>query len=678
MKRLTFPLIMLALVFLPACSLLNPGEGPNGNNNLDDLEGQWIRIASNNPASDGMIIEMSGNSGTIIDKAGSGFSVGDIKWKDIEAVDGENYLHSELGSDYNYYAGSIELRGDDTLRVSVASSGAGNVQKWVREGTYTPGQNTQKLECSITTPTVLTNGPAEVDYLIDCVLDITEAVTIEPGVVIQISENGGIGVYDAGTLKAQGTEAEPIIIQGTSPQKGWWRGIHMETSSSNNVLEHVRIEDAGSNYVYCCNEKAALFLKGARLTVNNLTIKNGKSNGIVARKGTEFDTYQEVKIQGQDDYPLYFYPEVAGYLDGTASDYSGNGKDFVYLTQGDITETTTWPRNNVPYRMDGEVLDITAPFKLEAGVEIVVESDGGIGVYDEGSFNVEGTAAAPVVIRGVDDVRGYWRGIQIESNKLANSMNYMEVSNAGSNYVYCCNEIGSMYLKDGRASIKNSTFRKGAAYGIIAKDKFSFADFESNTITDHAREPMLIAVERAGELDGVASSFSGNDRDFIEIFEGQVTQEITMPANNVPYKITTNRVIDVKEKFNILPGVVIAFAENAGLGVYDDGVLNADGTASEKIIFRGTDASAGYWRGIHTETNSNSNLLRHVELRHAASNYVYCCNSKAALFVKDGKMKVESSYIADNDGCGIFVRAGATLTESGNTFANNTDGHICN
>ncbi|MEZ4851034.1 MAG: hypothetical protein R3B93_20945, partial [Bacteroidia bacterium] len=112
--------------------------------------------------------------------------------------------------------------------------------------------------------------------------------------------------------------------------------------------------------------------------------------------------------------------------------------------------------------------------------------------------------------------------------------------------------------------------------------------------------------------------------------------------------------------------------------VYDNGTLNAVGTASNKIIFRGKENVKGYWRGIHTETNSNSNEITHAEIANAGSNYVYCCNDIAGLIVKDGKMKVTNSYIHDNDGCGIFVKSGATLEESGNTFANNTDGNICN
>ncbi|MEM6925828.1 MAG: hypothetical protein AAF602_02770 [Myxococcota bacterium] len=45
--------------------------------------------------------------------------------------------------------------------------------------------------------------------------------------------------------------------------------------------------------------------------------------------------------------------------------------------------------------------------------------------------------------------------------------------------------------------------------------------------------------------------------------------------------------------------------------------------------------------------------------------------------MKSGTMDLNQSTVTDNDGCGVAVGAG-TLTESGNTFAANENGNICN
>ncbi|MEO9893708.1 hypothetical protein [Aurantibacter sp.] len=476
----------------------SPEEEQQEELTLDKLTGSWIRIASNNIPNDGMIIEMKDAEGKITDKAGSSFNDGDIKWKDIEAIDAENYTYEELGSDYSYYNAFMELKGDDTLRISVGSSGAGNIQKWVHEGEYTPvseqvSTETQKIDCDITVETTLTNGPAEIDYVVDCVIDVTAPLIVEAGVVIQFNENAGIGVYDDGSLTVNGSDTEPVVMQGEEATKGYWRGIH------------------------------------------------------------------------------------------------------------------------------------------------------------------------------------------IQSNKLSNSLNYLQISDAGGNYVYCCNDASSIYLKDGMAAITNTEISNGKSYGIIATDNFEFNGYSENIITTHELAPLKLTMERIGEIDGVSSSYQGNDKNYIIIDDSGINEKITMKATDVPYRIELNKVIDVQARLDVEAGVEIVFEENAGLGVYDNGIINAIGTENEPIIFRGSEDISGFWRGIHTETNSSSNIIRYAEVKNAGSNYVYCCNDKAAIYIKSGQLTVEYSLIAQSGGCGINVNSNANFIELENEFNDNgTEGDVCN
>lgn len=674
MKRILLPFAVMALLFTTSCDLTNgPGENEN---DLTRLEGSWIRIASNNPSADGIIITLTGTDGIIKDKAGSGFQNGDAKWANIESVDSENYIYEELGSDYNYYGGTMILRSDDTLRISISSSGAGNVQKWVREGEYIPGGNTQEISGSISTDTKLVNGPAAIDYCVVGVLDVTAKLTIEPGTVIAFAENAGIGVYDNGALTAVGTSAEPIVLKGKSSVQGYWRGIHMETNTLDNQFDFVTISDAGSNYVYCCNEFASLYLKDGKASIKNTTIANGGSFGIYAKESVEFVSFEKNTITTHKGAPMFIHLERTGELDGTGSDYSGNDEDFVRILESSMDQETIMPANNVPYLLEGKVVDIKKALTIEAGVQIVVKENGGIGVYDDGSLNIAGTAASPVVIKGAAEVKGFWRGIHIETNSINNKFSYAQISDAGSNYIYCCNTISTIFLKGGKLEMTNSTLSNGQGYGLYANADASLAGYSQNTITSHDDLPLYMTAERFGELDGLSSSYTGNTQDYLGMFGSDISSSTTWYPAGVPYLVEA--VIDVKDPLTIEPGTEIAFTEQGGLGIYDQGSLNAEGTAVDNIIFRGLQSTQGYWRGIHTETNSNSNVLRHVEIAGAGSNYVYCCNEKANLFVKSGKMTVENSKITESGGCGIVVRAAATLTESGNTFFNNTDGDICN
>ncbi len=652
---------------------------------LDNLNGEWIRIASNNPIADGMIIDMAGTSGKIVDKAGSNFQVGDVKWNAIEIKDAENFDYQELGSDYNYYPAVMELRSDDTLRINVGSSGAGNIQKWVREGQYTPGDGqdpgpatTVTLGCTISESLTLKNGPAAVDYFVDCVVDVTAPLIIEPGTVIQFAENSGLGIYNEGTLNAVGTDTAPITFSGSTDLGGWWRGVHIETRSVNNRLENVRIENAGSNYVYCCNDIASLLLKGAKITLKNVTLAEGGGNGLIVLGNTEFDAYNNITINTHKDYPVQIAPSALTAFDGISSNYSGNEKDFVFVLDGNIGTPTTWEALNVPYLVEGKVLDITQPLTIEAGAEVVFQENGGLGVYDEGSLTVNGQASSPVIMRGANPIRGFWRGVHIETTSLANSLNHLQLSDAGSNYVYCCNEKGSLFLKAGTATVTNSTFSNGKSYGIVTRPDFEFTDYNGNTITTHELAPMYIEAKTMGELDGRVSSYVGNDKDYLLISNGAIREDVTVQPTDVPFRIEGGAVIDITARMNLLAGVEIEFEQNSGLGVYDNGIFNAIGTATQKIVFRGSEDSVGFWRGIHTETNSTNNVISHAEIRNAGSNYVYCCNDPAALFVKAGQIKVDNTFISKSGGCGIVAKSNATLTEENNTFSENAEGDICN
>ena len=677
--------IFLCLISLLMFSCQPEEDVPGGGQaDIKILQGDWIRVESNNPSADFIKVNVNGANGTITDKAQSPFGDGAVKWKGIAPSGEKSFAYEELGSDGNYYPSTITLITNDELSISVDNSGSGNAQKWVRDdGTLGPDgsggpSTTQELECRISEETVLVNGPAAVDYRATCVVDITAKLTIEPGVVIEFEENAGLGIYDGGIIQAAGTAAEPIEFKGTTARSGWWRGIHIETKSSSNTLAHVKIAHAGANYVYCCNEVASVFLKEAEIVLDHLELSLGDGFGIYSRGDTELPAYNQVTITSHEEAPLYFPIETLGYLDGVKSTYTGNKDAYIRIYNSDVSQDTELPANEVPYLTDGEVIDIRAgQLTVNAGVEWVMKESAGLGVYDEGALTIQGTSANPVIIRGEEATPGFWRGIHIESNTSKNQISFARISEAGGNYVYCCNEASTIYLKDGgKLSIDNSVLSNGESYGMEIGPKADLTLFSQNQITTHQKPPLLIAAEAISALDGDKSSFSGNSRDFVEIREGSdVKNPTTFLPHDVPYLI--GHVIDITESLQIDAGAELVFEEQGGLGVYDNGSLNAEGTASDKIIFRGRNNVQGFWRGIHVETNSTRNVIRHAELKNAGGNYVYCCNNPAGLYLKSGRFEVSNTAVQDNGGCGIFVKGG-TLTESGNVFASNEAGHICN
>ncbi|MEO0603855.1 MAG: hypothetical protein AAF211_20635, partial [Myxococcota bacterium] len=640
---------------------------------LAELEGTWVRVESNNPANDFMKVEVVGDAGTIVDASSSSFSENEVKWQAITPSGPASFSYLELGSDRGRYDATLTIVSEDELEIAVGNSGAGNTQKWWRDDGTIVDTSAQVLDCSIDTDTVLRAGPAPVDYIASCVVDVTAMLTIEPGVVIEFESDAGLGVYDNGFLNAEGTAEAPIVFRGLRDERGFWRGVHTEADT---VLEHVSVENAGSNYVYCCNEAAAVFAKDGRLSMESTTIRDSGALGLALRNGVTLTRYGQNTITGSVDAPVRADFELAGNFDGLGSDYTGNDVDFIELATTRVDRATTLPPANVPYRVEDGVVDVTDALRIEAGVEIHMQADAGIGVFDGGSLDLAGSAGQPVVIRGAQAVRGFWRGIHVETNSLSNRFSYAEIAHTGSDYVYCCNDIAAVYLKGGRLSISDSILSEGSSYGVYANADAQL-QFDRNTIRTHSEAPLYLAAERAGELDGLGSTYENNGENYVRIFNSDVSQTTFWPRNAVPYLIG-QFVVDVTEGLSIEPGAEVVFEENAGIGVYNNGSLNAVGSASAPIVFRGRQDVPGFWRGIHTETTSVLNEISHGTIQNAGSNYVYCCNVSAGLLVRRGTMNLNQSTIADNDGCGVSVNSSATLTESGNTFANNEDGNICN
>jgi hypothetical protein len=163
MKTITKSCILFVLAFaIAACSKddgpamedpkgENPQEKPDEENpepqyNLDALQGKWYRAYSNNPDSDGMEVTVTDDQGEVTTSVGSDFPLNSMKWKDIIGIAQNEFEHKELGSDSNYYDASMDLSQDDTLRIYVGHSAAGNAQKWVR--TYTePEPEPEIHEC---------------------------------------------------------------------------------------------------------------------------------------------------------------------------------------------------------------------------------------------------------------------------------------------------------------------------------------------------------------------------------------------------------------------------------------------------------------------------------------------------------------------------------------------------
>lgn len=125
---------------------------------------------------------------------------------------------------------------------------------------------------------------------------VQAALTIEPGVTLEIGGKIGISIENGGSLSAQGTAELPITIKddGTS---GPWAGLWFLTMSENNLLDHVHITNGGMSTPSAAwgeieDERAAVSVgydtPGA-LTMRNSSVTNSRGWGVYVESDSELE-----------------------------------------------------------------------------------------------------------------------------------------------------------------------------------------------------------------------------------------------------------------------------------------------------------------------------------------------------------------------------------------------------
>ncbi|MEL6134329.1 MAG: hypothetical protein AAFR59_13280, partial [Bacteroidota bacterium] len=458
-------------LLMSSCSLFGPRV--DDEESIARLQDTWVRVLSNNPGSDNMRVDVSDTEGRVTDPANSGFRVNDVKWQGIE-VEGENsFMYQELGSDGNYYSASMTLGSDDTLRISVGSSGAGNAQRWIRESDYTAGSSVAVQELNDSWIRVKSNNPAR---------DGME-VTVS-GTQAEISANPKTN-FPIGAIK--------------------WRNIAWTGGDRYNY------EELGSDGLYY---PSTMRKDGdtLRLTVDY----NGSGN---QQRWVKKDAYTPTE-------------------------------ETIVLSCNTITSTTVFTNSGaaVDYIVpSGCVLNVTSTLTIEAGTVIEFEENAGMGVYDNGNLIVQGTASQPVIMRGTQSIKGWWRGIHIES-ALSNVIENAEISDAGKNYVYCCNEIATIFVKSSaNVSFRNLSLSNGAALGIYMRGGAKVTEYDNVTITGHDSYPISMGFEVAKDLDGTNSDYTGNSEDFVYVYKSNVDTDNELKKLNVPYLFEPASSMNVKE-----------------------------------------------------------------------------------------------------------------------------------
>lgn len=286
---------------------------------------------------------------------------------------------------------------------------------------------------------VLQDDPdAAVDYIITCVMKVNEKLTIGPGVVIAFEQNAGMTFTQESSFKMEGTAAKPILLTGTEQTKGFWRGLYTESPNTDNIMSYVTVDYAGGKEIgHGIQAALTIFRGGSHLTLDHCSFLNSKNTGMnvsVNFGEDEQSVFFTNCIFTNNDIPVVTRASNLRMFNATNS-FSGNVRDYVYLEKGSLFGDATWAKLDVPYLMESSNTNgfqaVRSLLTIEPGTEIIMTARSRISIGSESSLVMLGTANEPIIIRGEQDVAGFWDNIFIASKSPLNEIGHVNIKNAG-------------------------------------------------------------------------------------------------------------------------------------------------------------------------------------------------------------------------------------------------------
>jgi len=542
---------------------------------------------------------------------------------------------------------------------------------------------------SVTIENTLCNALLTEDIVVDTVLSdkcifVENKISVKdganlsilPGTSLIFGASAGFNVRKDGSLTANGTIANPILMTGLSMTPGYWAGVQFTFSNDiRNSLDHVTIEYAGVPQ----NGSANLIAFGSeslpnRLSIKNSRLVNGSGFGFEFSAGTVLSDFQN----------NIFRSNVlgAGKLDGNSiqyldsdSDYSGNEADFVELLgTTDLTISQRWAAINVPYLV--KTLNIKSDLELSPGNILMFEDDGRINVRNDGSLNAVGTSDKKIVFTSKSETPGAWGGIQFTfSNDNKNILDHVIVEYGGKRQNGSANVI--TFGSNGnpqRLKMTNSLLRFSSSNGFEFSEGLNLVEFANNIIVDNESYVGEVDINVIPALD-VESDYSGNTIPFINVTGSDIEKDQSWNKLNVDYLADK---ISVKSNWIINPGVNIIFQNGGFVDVRESGSLNAEGLSEEPIMFSCEEQFRGAWRGIQfTFSNSGNNKLINTIVEYAGgaggngegSIRLYGSNSLVS------RAEIRDTLVQTGDSYAIWLDSGANTNadiETVNSFIDNT------
>ena len=327
-------------------------------------------------------------------------------------------------------------------------------------------------------------------------------------------------------------------------------------------------------------------------------------------------------------------------------------------------------------------VEVSAELTLKPGVVIGFARDTRMEISTQGGVLIaKGDSVNKIRFIGMEKNAGFWTGLVVRSASSANVFEYVEILHTGSKAVTATRKAALSVMGGSKAQIavKNSLFEKNQGYGLYAESGSILAGFSKNTFKDNAEAGILIDSDIVKDLDFNSSFSNGNGRNVIEVMATKLSESATSETvwqgfkDKTPYRLLGD--LSVNASWKLSPGVILEISRGGRIDVDDPGYLNAKGTAASRIVIRGVENTAAFWRGLMIFSTSQMNQFEYVELSGGGSSaLVSGKKTNIAVYGSQANLSIKNSQINNSGGYGIYVNYQAKINgdvETSNTFTGN-------
>ncbi len=438
-------------------------------------------------------------------------------------------------------------------------------------------------------------------------------LTIQPGTILQFQEDYGLTVD--GQLLAEGQSDDEIVFTGAEETPGLWKGIFIYGGDELTRMEHTIVEYGGAG------ETTGNLTTIVEMVLEDSTLRHSSGFGLVAVNGASFTSFSNNRVTNNGGSAARVKADVAGDF-ASSNEFTGNEQDRIVIDGGDVgwrrvTHDATWFDLGVPYAMTEANLEVRsgATLTLDPGTTVAFEQNRAMVV--DGQLVAEGTSEEQILLTGIEKMPGAWNGLSIDGLDATSRLKYVTVEYGGGGDPSTNLEAGG-FGEVVQMEVEDSIFRHSSGYGIVAVDPISFDTFANNRVTDNAKGAARLKANAVGDL-AASNDMTGNERDRILVDAEKaawrvVTNDATWSDLGVPYNVKNGDLeIQSDTVLTLESGVEMVLGEGVWIPV--DGVLKAQGSEENRIVFRGEESNAGYWQAIRVTDGGSQ--LEYVDIRDA-------------------------------------------------------------